>query len=677
MISAGKGGFHYSIDSKDGILRPDPPHAAVSGWDWVYNNIGKPVSNACASDYNAAVDAVNNVSKSVGGKQLVERQVRESLPPAAPWSGEWLAQNIAVGATAMTKYFLLAKCTGYILKTAGAIGKLDVRLPGLARITASDTTALISSSTAYNYFRESEPGESHLGNALGSAVGFGTFAGGSLLERNMKLPGNQLLKCLSIGIVRAGVGSVGGASEVLAADAMTRGAVPQWNDKVTTAIITGGTMNLLLPALGNTKEYLSSKLGLGVTLDHHVQSLGLAGKSKELDMLCWRLPYAKVKETNNGASWEDLKTQTANLTKDSTGADLAHALYHLNRARRGGKGVDANWKDGAGAHVAGRLSDEVFARKIEKRVAGQLGISKTTTKLPGDRSDILGLKTVDGTTYGQHFLSEYNALVKSNGKVALRKDFSSVDEPVHNAIDQRIINCSDERVLQLKLKNANPQGVWTSPRDYRNTETEFVLTPMNEYRISVHENTPILLPKSLDGQVLERVVSIMDQLPDSQYVRRLVVSDRTHPMQPYFQQKYGSEQRVYGETREGNFVEVYYPQTDQELRKTIFHEWAHAFWLMTARLQGKFAQVATKIGKPSGHVDVNDSAEETFAILTGESLLSNNPFDAYAAARKHPEECRIIRVALSKVLESQRSVKQCTLNDYYKDLFLSLDELDS
>ena len=148
-----------------------------------------------------------------GLRQIYNNFAEKKLEPAyvAPaelLSRDWAVQSLSTAAGAILTYTLVGEAAGAGLKTVGA--KLGVQGKAAAFL-ASGSTAQIAGAGFYDYLKAPDPGETRLGNALGSAFAFGVFAAGNnYLASSRKIADSSLYT----GLGRAAVGMAGGLSSL-------------------------------------------------------------------------------------------------------------------------------------------------------------------------------------------------------------------------------------------------------------------------------------------------------------------------------------------------------------------------------------------------------------------------------------------------------------------------------
>lgn len=229
------------LDSKTGSLQ-----------EWIAANVWSPAVNTLVIDpHNAVTSSVNDISKSLGGREVLSDWQRSEMPEAPPLTGAWLAQNVVSGLAMVIPYGIAAVATKAGLSRlaskfgGGAAGSVMASELGLAtesklgEFLKSKTTASILGATLYDGAKKPLTGETRFGNAMGAAAGFSIFEGGNALSKGQN--GLRLL------ISRGAVGSLGAVSHMTIAHGISTHKLPEahqaWN-----AALTGAVMNNALPA---------------------------------------------------------------------------------------------------------------------------------------------------------------------------------------------------------------------------------------------------------------------------------------------------------------------------------------------------------------------------------------------------------------------------------------------
>lgn len=201
----------------------------------INENVVHPALNSSVIEmWNLVAETTNKVSHKLGGEHILPLKHELHTEPVKFLSTGWLVQSVSSGLAMLLPYTIAGKLTGSALKGAGArLGVSD----NLARLLENEALSSITGAAIYDGLRETKPGETHIGNALGGAAAFGTFAIGGELSKNMSMR-NMLM-------VRTLAGAVGG---------VTQHAILGWStsrvpslEEFAKASVNGMVMSLVLP----------------------------------------------------------------------------------------------------------------------------------------------------------------------------------------------------------------------------------------------------------------------------------------------------------------------------------------------------------------------------------------------------------------------------------------------
>ncbi|MBX9686352.1 MAG: DUF2252 domain-containing protein [Candidatus Obscuribacterales bacterium] len=178
------------------------------------------------------------------------------VPHEETFSGTWCLQSLSSAAGAIVPFVMAGKITG---RAMGALSKGLALEGGAARIMASENLAQIAGAGIYTFAQKPAEGQTRLGNAAGSMVGFSVFSGlNGVLEKNAAMLSSPLAKLSS----RFAVGALGGLSSYESANAVSgmQGVQHQesWRERMD-AIAHGGFINVALPVVQRQSEKLLQK----------------------------------------------------------------------------------------------------------------------------------------------------------------------------------------------------------------------------------------------------------------------------------------------------------------------------------------------------------------------------------------------------------------------------------
>ncbi|MBX9571206.1 MAG: hypothetical protein K2X77_20080 [Candidatus Obscuribacterales bacterium] len=210
--------------------------------NWVSSNVWRPIANTLVVDtHNAVTSTVNDISKAFGGSAVLEDWKKYDVPVAKN-NSDWLAQNVSTGIAMVIPYGIAA------IASKGALSPLANRFSSesiASKVLASNSAALITGATIYDGLKKPGENQTRLGNALGAAVGFSIFEGGTYLARGS----NGWTLALS----RAFTGGLGAGAQLSVSDIVATGAAPD-KERLYQAAIQGAILN---PILGKGLDAIS------------------------------------------------------------------------------------------------------------------------------------------------------------------------------------------------------------------------------------------------------------------------------------------------------------------------------------------------------------------------------------------------------------------------------------
>lgn len=285
-------------------------------------------------------NVVNPFINGTGVIQLYNNFVSEKKEPlkveqARMLSANWAVQSISSAAGAILPYALAGKAAGFALESAG--NKLG--LQGAAgRFFASETTAQVLGAGLYDFAKSPHKGETRLGNAAGSMVGFGLFSAGNRFV-DTKMATSTGWNVLG----KIGAGAVGGLGSYETANRVSNmlGLQTETNAEARiNAMVNGAFLNVAMPLAQKGATRVIDELvhqrswGNGVPVARQLDYLGF--KDPELLQLARENPLAKVKmvETASYGSHADILSNTVQFVKSEGAGKLAHELKHLRLAKQ-------------------------------------------------------------------------------------------------------------------------------------------------------------------------------------------------------------------------------------------------------------------------------------------------------------------------------------------------------
>ncbi len=199
-------------------------------------------------------DVLNPFVNGTGVIQIYNNFVDEKVEPAyvshaKTLSGKWALHTLASAGGAVLTYALAGKATGMGL---GAVST-GLGLEGTAaKVLSSHITANIVGAGLYDLAKSPNPGETRIGNAVGSMAAFGAFSLGNGLLANSKTIAQS---GIYTGLGRVAVGAAGGLTGLevshFVSNQLGSEAKLTWDDRVT-AMVHGGFVNFALPPVQKT-----------------------------------------------------------------------------------------------------------------------------------------------------------------------------------------------------------------------------------------------------------------------------------------------------------------------------------------------------------------------------------------------------------------------------------------
>lgn len=217
--------------TQSSLLADSQPNPQSSGW--FVDNILHPFENGTgvAQIYNNFVKDENKIAPAY-------------VPEAKTLSTEWLAHTLSSAGGAVLTYAVAAKATNMGLSRISSAAGLE---GNAAKVLTSMTTAQIAGAGLYDLAKAPNPGETRIGNALGSVAAFGVFAGGNeLLGASKTIASSTFLSTLG----RVGVGMAGGLTSLETSHFVSNKLGVQnelsWNDRLN-SMASGGFINVAMP----------------------------------------------------------------------------------------------------------------------------------------------------------------------------------------------------------------------------------------------------------------------------------------------------------------------------------------------------------------------------------------------------------------------------------------------
>lgn len=382
-----------------------------------------PALNAALIEpWNAMASSVNAASKSVAGTELVSKVSEMQTARVEFLSTGWLVQSTAAGLGMLIPYTIAGKVAGAGMRKAG--GMLNVG-EGAARVLQSQAGAQIIGAAIYDGMRDTRPGETRIGNALGGAVAFSAFELGNAASKNL-----PLAKML---LARAATGAVGATTQHTVSELYSKGELPT-KEGLVQAGLGGMVMNIVLPesqrALTKAVDLTRMSFGMGVPVDRYIQSKEPGKSSNEVSATLAELqasqPWVKVQTGARSNDFNRAKNQIE-LASDKSGLEkLGRELSRLNETAL--PEAEAAYKQAADLLAKGdteaafkayrqlRLNQEAQAHHLENVIAQDLGKAKTVFSKGELAQEIGAWPAAGGGSQELRWRQEFAAFQQSAGK---------------------------------------------------------------------------------------------------------------------------------------------------------------------------------------------------------------------------------------------------------------------
>jgi glycogen operon protein len=410
--------------------QPTAAHDESAG-SWLAENVWHPFANG-----TGAVQVYNTFAS-----KPVETYKDQ---PAKTFSLDWCVQNLSSTAGAIIPYVIAAKCAGGVMRAAGE----GAEMQGFAgRFMASEAVAQVVGAGAYDFLKKPNQGETRVGNAAGSMLGFSVFAGGNMVLDKAspliagavkKVAGDTLgslapkavsaLTKIGVGTVetagKVAVGSLGGLSSY-----ETSNRVASWQlgtpletnwDGRFAAMASGGFINVALPAVthaaNKTLDFAvnSRPWGKGVPIDREIRNLGLDSDPDIVSLARQNLlARARKVEAPDAQTRANVAKNVVEYRDDFNAAQFAHEMKHLILAKQFepqykavAQSVESNAPDAEQNFYNLRAAIESEARKTENQVNARR--SNGTAAAVVDSPEALGNEiAANGRTYADMWHDEW------------------------------------------------------------------------------------------------------------------------------------------------------------------------------------------------------------------------------------------------------------------------------
>lgn len=384
--------------------------------------IAPVVNSALIEPYNALAGVVNAAAKPVTGADLLSRTQELKTANADFLSTGWLVQSASAGLGMLIPYKIAGRFAGAALRTGGEAFAVK---GSSARFLQSQASAQIIGAAVYDGIRETRPGETHMGNALGGAAAFSVFQAGHAFTKELPLLG-QLAS-------RATVGSLGAVTQQTVSGLYSNHELPSI-DNLGKAAVSGMVMNMVLPeaqrALSAGVDHGRMSLGLGVPQDRYLDSSKILKASAEQSPTALTLlneaPWARV-QTGAKINSFDAGKQIVYLSEgkdgiENIGRELSRIKENRSEPSRDAlKSADdlrqqGNFEESWNTYRSLRLKQEAQAQHVENAIAKELG--KTNQLLsPNDYAkEIAAWPSGGGLSHERRWRQEFVEFDRSEGQ---------------------------------------------------------------------------------------------------------------------------------------------------------------------------------------------------------------------------------------------------------------------
>jgi deoxycytidine triphosphate deaminase len=271
---------------------------ACDAWDGFTNNIVKPaVNESCIKTVNTVANAVNFISQKAADTDIMGKIKPLHVKPAESLGVGCVLQNLSGGLGAMVPYVLAGKAMGGTMRLGGRFMQLE---GGFATVLASERLAAIGGAAAFDFARDTAPGEKRWSNALGGAVAFSIIGKGNEVAMTKE-------SLLTRSIYRMGAGALGADAQMLINQAQQGKLLDKSTaSKLGDTSIHGSAMNILLPwahgkltghvdAHFNNTARSGNASGRGIPFSRFLAQEGLTAKEfPQLHAMAEANPLARV-----------------------------------------------------------------------------------------------------------------------------------------------------------------------------------------------------------------------------------------------------------------------------------------------------------------------------------------------------------------------------------------------
>ncbi len=336
--------------------------------DWFTSNVINPFLNSAVINPEQAIsNTVNAVTKDNTINHL------NNLPQAKAkfLTASWFVQNVASGLGMVLPYAILGKTFNVGL---GSIGE-SLELKGVsAQLIKNDVMANSLAASAYGLASDVNPGQSRIGNAIGSGISFGIYGIGDNFIKDATLP----IKIPSLAII----GATGASSNLIASTYISDHKLPNFN-ALLKASVSGASLNLALPAItnsfGKAAHLVNTITGKGDLIDVYLSdnySKPDLAASISLSQMVKSNSWARIldNQTENSSEGKLIKIKSG----DNNLALIGHELAHIDIAQNTDFSLAKKYLDLGNTEKSYRefirqcFNNEVKARLVENKIQAEL-----------------------------------------------------------------------------------------------------------------------------------------------------------------------------------------------------------------------------------------------------------------------------------------------------------------
>lgn len=488
--------------------------------DWLTKNCVNPFVNTFyVESHNALANAANLASENTAGHKIMGKDALLDVGNAENMmSWEFLAQQVSAGLAMIVPQTIVGKLAGGTLRGISTATKLGRHVGPLikqeqfvAGILNSEKTAQVVGGTLFDGLKDTHEGQSHVSNAMHSAVLFTVIENTNPLTKNLVWY-KKYSALIGIGAGASAIGAVAGAATYdIQKEKQING--EHILKEVSASVISGGAMNALFPAAqhlaGKGIDHINMKLGRGAPIARLAQHQDLIGKDPEFDRQLKENPGARVQFSNNSEHKALHKENKVVLGKKWDIADLVHEGKHLNDTLTNRRVlasirelITSGQKDEAyKQYMALRYEQENAVRRLENEVRSR---HNSSTEAKQELRPNAPHKTLEEYIYHDHFQTEFQQFLKNPTKFTPETDYSVVRERTSKPVLQRPIELVEAKELAAQmneLPNAGHFKNLLSDRYVGSIPKEFLDTGLSATQVCARLDLLAKFLRCVDGML--------------------------------------------------------------------------------------------------------------------------------------------------------------------------------